>query len=444
MQSNIEAVSCNATLGGVAHSKQQTQPAAEVLLARKNCLARLFAGGLLIGGSLLCGAQPALAQAKVSDDVVKIGVLTDMSGAYSDFTGSGAVIAAQMAIADFSKNGTVLGKKIEIISADHQNKADVGAERARVWFDREKVDVIVELVTTNVALAVMDIAEQKNKIALVSGAASLPITNERCNANTVHWVYDSYGLASGTAKAVVQSGKKNWYFIAADYAAGAAMTKDASQIVTANGGKVVGVAKHPFPNADFSSYLLSAQASKADVIALANGGQDTITAIKQAAEFGITASKQTLVPIVLFINDVHALGLPTAQGLTLTEGFYWNRDAGTRAWSKRFFEKAKKMPSMAHAGVYSSVLNYLKSVDKAGTDDTATVMKQLKSTEINDGLFKGRIRVDGKFAHDMLLLEVKKPSESKEPWDYYNVKQVISANDAALPLEQSKCKLVQR
>ncbi|HJW02168.1 MAG TPA: ABC transporter substrate-binding protein [Azospira sp.] len=389
-------------------------------------------------------AGNAVAEPKVSDDVIKVGVLTDMSGTYSDFTGQGAVIAAQMAVADYAKNGTVLGKKVEVVSADHQNKADIGAERARSWFDRDKVDVIVELVSTNVALAVMDVAEQKNKLALVSGSASLPITNERCNPNTVHWVYDSYGLASGTAKAVVQSGKKNWYFISADYAAGAAMTKDASQVVTSNGGKVVGVAKHPFPNADFSSFLLSAQASKADVIALANGGQDTITAIKQAAEFGITGSKQTLVPIVLFINDVHALGLKTAQGLTLTEGFYWNRDDKTRAWSRRFFEKAKKMPSMAHAGVYSSVTNYLKAVEKAGTDDTATVMKTLKSTEIDDGLFKGQIRADGKFAHDMLLLEVKKPSESKEPWDYYHVKAVIPAADAALPLAQSKCKLVQR
>ncbi|OWW23021.1 ABC transporter substrate-binding protein [Noviherbaspirillum denitrificans] len=387
---------------------------------------------------------PALAQQKISDDVVKIGVLTDMSGTYSDFTGAGAVIAAKMAVEDFAKTGKILGKPIEVVSADHQNKADIAAQRALSWYDRDGVDVIVELVSTHVALSVMNVAEQKNKIALVSGAASLPITNERCNANTVHWVYDSYGLASGTAKAVVESGKKNWYFIAADYAAGVAMTKDASQVVTSNGGKVVGVAKHPFPNPDFSSFLVSAQSSKADVIALANGGQDTMTAIKQAAEFGIAGSGQTLVPIVLFINDVHALGLKTAQGLTLTEGFYWNRDEKTRAWSRRFFERAKKMPSMAHAGVYSSVLNYLKAVEKSGTDDTATVMKTLKSTEINDGLFKGTIRADGKFAHDMLLLEVKKPSESKEPWDYYHVRKIIPAADASLPLSESKCKLVQR
>lgn len=397
----------------------------------------VMAGAVMVAGS-------ALAQQKISDEVVKIGVLTDMSGAYSDFTGSAAVIAAQMAVEDFARNGQVAGRKIEIVSADHQNKADVGAERARNWFDRDKVDVIVELVTTNVALAVMDVAEQKNRLALVSGSASQSITNERCNANTAHWVYDSYGLASGTARAVMNTGRKNWYFIAADYAAGAAMTRDASQVITAGGGKVVGVSKHPFPNPDFSSFLLTAQASKADVIALANGGQDTITAIKQAAEFGITGSKQSLVPIVLFINDVHALGLKTAQGLTLTEGFYWNRDAKTRAWSRRFFERAKKMPSMAHAGVYSSVLNYLKAVDKTGSDDAATVMKQLKSVDIDDGLFKGRVRADGKFAHDMLLLEVKKPAESTESWDYYHVRGVIAADDAAMPLVQSKCKLVQR
>ncbi|THF59322.1 ABC transporter substrate-binding protein [Pseudothauera rhizosphaerae] len=386
----------------------------------------------------------AAAQAAITDDVVKIGVLTDMSGTYADFTGQGAVIAARMAIQDFSGDRTVLGKKIELVSADHQNKADVGAERARSWIDRDKVDVITELVTTNVALAVMDVVAQKGKVALISGSASLPITNERCNANTVHWVYDSYGLAAGTAKAVVGSGKKNWYFIAADYAAGAAMMDGAAKVVVASGGKVVGSSKHPFPSSDFSSFLLSAQASKADVIALANGGQDTITAIKQAAEFGIIGSAQTLVPIVLFINDVHALGLQTAQGLTLTEGFYWNRDDKTRAWSRRFYEHAGTMPSMAHAGVYSSVLNYLRAVEKTGSDEAGAVMQYLKSTPIDDGLFKGEIRADGKFAHEMLLLEVKKPAESAEQWDYYHVRAVIPAADSALPLAQSKCPLVRQ
>jgi branched-chain amino acid transport system substrate-binding protein len=405
-------------------------------------LAVLRTASALAAACLIAG--PALAQSKISDDVVKIGVLTDMSGPYSDFTGNGAVLAAQMAVADFSANGLVLGKKIEIVSADHQNKADIASEKARSWFDRDKVDAIVELVSTNVALAVMDIAEQKNKIALVTGSASLPITNERCNANTVHWVFDTYALSTGTPRAVLKTGKKNWYFIAADYAFGAAMVKDASEVITAQGGKVVGIVKHPFPGTDFSSYLLSAQASKADVIALANAGQDAITSVKQAAEFGITGSRQTVVPMVMFINDVHALGLKTAQGLTLTEGFYWDRDDKTRAWSRRFFEKAKKMPSMVHAGVYSAVTNYLKGVAKTGTDDTATVMKYLKSTEINDGLFKGNIRADGKFSHDMLLLEVKKPSEATQPWDYYHVRAIIPAEEASLPLAQSKCKLVSR
>ncbi|HYD70825.1 ABC transporter substrate-binding protein [Azospirillum sp.] len=405
--------------------------------------AALF-GATACGLAMLAAPATAAAAQTLSDDVVKIGVLTDMGGVYSDFTGQGAVVAARMAVEDFAKRGGALGKKLEVVSADHQNKADIGAERARYWYERDKVDVIVELVSTNVALAVMEVAEQKNKLALVSGSASLPITNERCNANTVHWVYDTYALSSGTAKSVVASGKPNWYFIAADYAFGAAMVGDASEIIAASGGKVLGVSKHPFPSSDFSSYLLQAQTSKADVIALANGGHDTINSVKQAAEFGIIGSKQTVLPMVMFLNDVHALGLNTAQGLTLTEGFYWNRDDRTRAWSRRFFEQAQKMPSMVHAGVYSSVLNYLEAVERTGTDEAGAVMKHLKSVEIDDGLFKGKIRVDGKFAHEMLLLEVKKPAESKEPWDYYHVKAVIPADDATLPLSKSKCKLVQR
>lgn len=413
----------------------------EPLRPRQPRLRRALAAvALAVSGPL--AATPAAAA--ISDEEIRIGVLTDMSGAYSDFTGRGAVIAAQMAVDDYAKDGKVLGAAVQVVHADHQNKADIGAQRARSWFDRDRVDVITELVTTSVALAVMDVAKEKNRIALVSGSASLPITNERCNANTVHWVYDSYGLAAGTAKAMVAAGKKDWFFIAADYAAGQAMMDGAARIVKESGGRVVGAVRHPFPSPDFSSYLLSAQASGADVIALANGGQDTITAIKQAAEFGITGSKQSLVPIVLFINDVHALGLEAAQGLTLTEGFYWNRDDRTRAWARRFYERAGKMPSMAHAGVYSSVVNYLAAVERTGTDDTDAVMAYLKSTPIDDGLFKGNIRADGKFAHDMLLLEVKTPSESKEPWDYYHVRAVIPAEDAALPLSQSQCPLVRQ
>lgn len=387
---------------------------------------------------------PAAYAQKISDDVVKIGVLTDLSGAYSDLAGQGSVIAAKMAIADFAADGKVLGKPIEILSADHQNKADIAANRAREWYDKDKVDVIVDLVSSNTALAVMEVAEQKNKITLVSGAASLPITNEKCTANNVHWVYDTYALSSGTAKAVVKSGRKNWYFITADYAFGTALEKDASEVVKANGGAVIGTSRHPFPGSDFSSYLLKAQASKADVIALANAGQDTINTVKQASEFGIMGSKQIVVPLLMFITDVHSLGLKTAQGMMLTEAFYWNQNDTTRAWSKRFFAQHKRMPTMVHAGVYSSVLNYLKAVKAASTDDTAAVMAQLKLMPIDDGLFKGKIRADGKFSHDMLLLEVKKPAESTTPWDYYNVKASIPASEATQPIELSRCKLVKK
>lgn len=389
------------------------------------------------------GSNPIFAQStpKISGDVVKIGVLTDLSSTYSDLAGPGSVIAAKMAVADFSKDGTVLGKKIEVISADHQNKADIAANKAREWYDKDNVDVIVDLVSTNTALAVMEVAEQKNKMTLISGAGSTTITNEKCTPVNVHWTYDTYGLSSGTAKAVVKQGKKNWYFITADYAFGAALENDASNVVKSSGGKVVGVSKHPFPNSDFSSYLLKAQASGADVVALANAGQDTINAVKQASEFGIN-QKQTVVPLLMFISDIHSLGLNAAQGMYLTEGFYWDKDDKTRAFSRRFFEQHKRMPTMVQAGVYSAVLNYLKSVQKAGTDDTQAVMKVLKSTPIDDGLFKGKIRADGKFEHDMYLLEVKKPSEAKSPWDYYNVRAVIPAADASLPLALSKCKLI--
>ena len=329
-----------------------------------------------------------------------------------------------------------------MISADHQLKADIAANKAREWYDKEKVDVITELVSTNAALAAMEVAEQKNKITLVSGAASLPITNEKCTAVNVHWTYDTYVLSNGTAKAVVKTGKKNWFFITADYAFGAALERDATSVITANGGKVVGSVKHPFPNSDFSSFLLKAQASKAEVIGLANAGTDTINAVKQAAEFGIAGSKQTIVPLLMFISDVHSLGTKAAQGMYLTEAFYWNKDDKTRAFAKRFFGLHKKMPTSVQAGTYSSVLNYLKAVQAAGTDDTAAVMKQLKSMTIDDGLFKGKIRADGKFEHDMLLVEVKKPDDVKTPWDYYNVKAVIPAAEATQPLSQSKCKLV--
>lgn len=389
--------------------------------------------------SLALGAQAQ----KVTDDVVKIGVLTDLSGTYSDLAGQGSVIAARMAIEDFSKDKTVLGKKIELISADHQNKADIAANKAREWFDTNKVDVIVDLVTTSTALAAMEVGEQKNKITLVSGAGASVITNAKCSPNNVHWAYDTYGLSAGTGSAMVKAGKKTWFFVTADYAFGHSLESDTAAVVQATGGKVLGGVRHPFPGNDFSSYLLKAQASGAQVIGLANAGQDTINSIKQAAEFGIS-QKQSLAPLLMFITDVHSLGLKTAQGLTLTEGFYWDLNDKTRAWSKRFFLQHKRMPTMVHAGVYSSVLNYLKAVEAAKTDDTGAVMAKLKSTPIDDGLFKGNIRVDGKFEHDMYLLEVKKPSESTTPWDYYHVRAVIPAKEATLPLSKSVCKLVKK
>jgi len=384
------------------------------------------------------------AQAQVSDNVVKIGVLTDLSNIYSDVAGQGSVIAARMAVEDFAKDGMVLGKKIEIISADHQNKADIAANIAREWFDKDKVDTIVDLVSTNTALAAMEVAEQKNKITLVSGAASLPITNEKCTAGTVHWAYDTYALSVGTAQSLVKQGKKSWFFLTADYAFGAALERDATAVVKANGGSVVGSVKHPFPNSDFSSFLLKAQGSKADVIALANAGADTINSVKQAAEFGIMGGKQSVVPLLIFISDIHSLGLKTTQGMFVTEGFYWDQNDKTRAWSKRFFEKHKRMPTMVHAGVYSSVLNYLKAIQAAKSDDTAKVMAKLKSTPIDDGLFKGTILANGKFKHDMVQAQVKSPAESKSPWDYYKNVTVIPADIATQPIAQSTCKLLKK
>jgi len=383
-------------------------------------------------------ASSAFAQ-KISDDVVKIGVLTDMSGTYSDLAGKGSVVAAEMAIEDFSKAKTILGKKIELVSADHQNKADITANKAREWFDKEKVDVIVDLVTTSAGLAAMEIGEQKNKITLNSGSASLDITRSKCTANNIHWVYDTYNLGKAR-EALVKGGKKTWFFVTADYAFGHNLERDTAAIVKSNGGTVVGSVRHPFPSADLSSFLLQAQASKAQVIGLANAGQDTINAVKQAAEFGIS-EKQTIVPLLTFLSDVHSLGLKAAQGLSVAESFYWDLNDKTRAWSKRFFDRHKRMPTMVHAGVYSSVMNYLKAIEATKTDDTKAVMDKLKSTPIDDGLFKGNIQVNGKFAHDFYVFEVKKPSESKGPWDYYKLVATIPAAEATAPLDKS-CKLV--
>nr|MBL8456679.1 ABC transporter substrate-binding protein [Zoogloeaceae bacterium] len=381
------------------------------------------------------------AHAQISGDTVKIGVLTDMSGTYSDVAGPGAVLATQMAIEDFIAEAKP-AFKVEMVSADHQNKADIASNKAREWFEREGVDTATELVTTSTALAVMKIAKEMNRVALMSGPASTPITNEQCNDVTVHYTYDTYALANGTARAVTQQGGKNWFFLTADYAFGQALEKDSSAVVVANGGKVLGSVRHPFPASDFSSFLLQAQASGAQIIGLANAGADTTNAIRQAAEFGITP-KQQLAGLLMFISDVHSLGLKNAQTMYLTTGFYWDFDDDTRAWSKRFFEKHKRMPTMVQAGQYSSVLHYLRAVNAIGSDEAGKVMAQMKSTPINDFFAKnGRIREDGRMVHDMYLAQVKTPEESKYPWDYYHIRATIPAEEAFQPLSESRCPLI--
>ena len=397
--------------------------------------------------TLACAAAFAMlsgaASAQISGNTVKIGVLTDMSGTYSDLAGAGAVLATQMAIEDFIAEAKP-AFKVEMVSADHQNKADIASNKAREWFEREGVDTATELVTTSTALAVMKIAKEMNRVALMSGPASTPITNEQCNDVTVHYTYDTYALANGTAKAVTQQGGNTWFFLTADYAFGQALEKDSSAVVTANGGKVLGSVRHPFPASDFSSFLLQAQASGAKIIGLANAGADTTNAIKQAAEFGVTPT-QSLAGLLMFITDVHALGLKPTQSMYLTTGFYWDRNDETRAWSKRFFEKQKKMPTMVQAGQYSSVYHYLSAVKAGDSDDAATVMANMKKLPINDFFAKnGSIRDDGRMVHDMYLVQVKKPADSKYAWDYYSVKATIPAADAFQPLSQSRCPLVKK
>jgi len=407
------------------------------MLERK-LLGRLASGALI---SLCVGAASAQ-QGKISDGLVKIGVLTDMSGLYSDLGGKGSAIAAQMAVDDFG--GKVLGAPIQVISADHQNKADVGAGKAREWFEAEKVDMITDLLNSGVGIAVAKVAEQQKRIAINVGAATTRLTNEDCTPYSIHYAYDTYALANGTGKAIVKQGGDSWFFLTADYAFGHSLEKDTADVVKANGGKVLGQVRHPLNASDFSSFLLQAQSSKAKIVGLANAGGDTINSIKAANEFGITKN-QSLAGLLVFITDVHSLGLQTAQGMLFTEGFYWDFDDETRKFGKRFFDKAKKMPSMIHAGVYSATMNYLKAIQAAGTDDADAVMAKLKSTPINDFFAKnGKIRVDGRMVHDMYLVQVKKPSESKYPWDYYIVKATIPAEEAFQPLSKSTCRLVKK
>ena len=376
----------------------------------------------------------------ISGDVVKVGVLTDMSGLYSDLGGQGSVEAAKMAVADFG--GKVLGKNIEIIGADHQNKADVGAQKAREWFDQQGVDMITDALNSAVGIAVTKVAGEKKRILIDVGAASTRLTNEDCNAYTVHYAYDTYALANGTGNAIVKQGGKSWFFLTADYAFGHSLEKDTADVVKAGGGTVAGTVRHPLNASDFSSFLLQAQSSKAQIVGLANAGGDTINSIKAANEFGITKN-QKLAGLLVFITDIHSLGLATTQGMYLTDGWYWDKDEETRKFGRRFFEKMKKMPTMIHAGVYSATLTYLKAIQAAGTDNADAVMAQMKKAKINDVFAKnGYVRADGRMVHDMYLMEVKKPADSKYPWDYYNVKATIPAEQAFQPLALSRCPMI--
>ena len=382
------------------------------------------------------------ASAEISGEVVKIGVLADMAGVYADISGAGSVAAAEMAIEDFGP--TVAGVPIEIIAADHQNKADIAATRAREWFESDGVDVIVDLVNSSTALAVQEVGRQMNHLTIVSGAATSRLTNEECSPVGLHWSYDTYSLAVGTAKAVVEEGGDSWYFLTVDYAFGHSLEEDSRRVVEENGGTVVGAIRHPFPTTDFSSFLLQAQASGATIIGLANAGQDTITSIKQAKEFGITEMGQQLAGLLVFITDAHALGPEIAQGLLLTMAFYWDYDEATRAWSDRFFERTGQRPTMNHAGIYSSTLHYLKAVEAAGSDDAPTVVAKLKEMPIEDFFARNAyLRDDGRLVHDMYLARVKAPEESTDPWDLYNIIRVIPGEEAFRPLSESACPLVQ-
>jgi len=401
---------------------------------------RRLSRGALASVFALSLAASALAQDKPP---LKLGLILDMSGPYADITGPGSVTAGKMAAEDFG--GEVLGRKIEVLSADHFNKADVAGTTAREWFDNQGVEAIMDVAASATALAANEIAKARNKILLLSGPGAVRITNEACGPYTVHWAYDTYSLAKGTATAAVKAGGDTWFFITADYAFGHDLEKDASHFVEANGGKVLGRARHPLNTPDFSSFLLQAQTSGAKVVGLANAGADMITAVKQSSEFGLTKSGQKLAVLLGYISDVESLGLPAAKGLLLTEPFYWDRTPETRAWSQRFFDKFKRMPTAAQASVYSSMTHYLKAVKQAGSTDSAAVMKIMKDTPIKDFFAdNGVIREDGRMVHDMYLFQVKAPEESKGKWDDYKLVATIPGKDAFLPLTESKCPLVKK
>ncbi len=399
---------------------------------------------IALAASAACGLTVAAtaAHAQVSGDVVRIGIITDMSGLYADIDGAGGVEAIKMAVADMK--GMAAGKKVEVIFADHQNKADVAASKAREWFDTQGVDMLVGGTNSGANLAMAKVAAEKKKTFISIGAASARLTNEDCTPYTIHYAYDTVALANGTGNAVVKSGGKTWYFLTADYAFGASLQNDTSAVVTKAGGQIVGSVKHPLSASDFSSFLLQAQSSKAQILGLANAGGDTINSIKAANEFGITKTMK-LAGLLMFINDIHALGLKATEGMYLTDGWYWNQSPESRAWSRRFFEKMKRMPSMIQAGDYSAAMHYLKAVEATKTDDADKVIAQMKATPVNDMFAKGgKIGPDGRHRYDMYLMQVKAPSASTEPWDYYNVIQKIPGDDAYTKLADSKCPLVKK
>ncbi|KJC38744.1 ABC transporter substrate-binding protein [Bradyrhizobium sp. LTSP857] len=402
-------------------------------------LLRGIAAAFCLGSFAVAGH----AAAQVSDDVVKIGVLTDMSGQYSDLNGPGSLLAAQMAAADFG--GKVLGKPIEIIGADHQQKADIGIGIARRWIENEKVDAISDVTNSAIALAVQQLTRETNRVALFSSPGTTDLTGKQCSPTGFQWVYDNYSNAVGPMKALIDKGNDTFFIITADFAFGHSLEKIASEAIKANGGKVLGSVRHPFGANDLSAFLLPAQASKAKVIVLATAGKDMTTAIKQANEFGIIAGGQAVSAPVVFITDVHALGLSTAQGISFIEGFYWDQNDETRAFAKSFFEVRKAMPTAPQAGVYSSIRHYLKAIQAAGTDEAKAVAAKMRELPVDDFFAKGgKVREDGRMVHDMLLVQVKKPSESKQPWDYYNVVATVPGEQAFQSLAQSECPLVKK
>jgi branched-chain amino acid transport system substrate-binding protein len=395
-----------------------------------------------LAGLAVTFALTTAAFAQISGDAIRIGVLTDMNGNLSALSGKGSVIAAQMAAEDFG--GQVAGKKIEILSADHQNKPDIGSQIANKWFDVDGVDMIVDAPNSAVALAVQGIAREKNRVFIASAGGTAALTGKACSPTGIHWTWDTYAAAASTGRAIVEDGGKSWFFLTADYAFGHAMEADVQRIVKETGGKVAGGVRHPTNISDFSSFLLQAQTSGADVIALANGGSDTSNSIKQAQEFGLT-KKMKMAALAIFITDVHAIGPQQAQGLLLTTAFYWDRTPESRAWSKRFFDKHGAMPTMSQAGVYSAVMHYLKAIADAKTDEALPVVAKMKQAPINDMFATGgKIRDDGRMVHDMYLVQVKAPADVKGPWDYYKVLRTVKGDDAFRPLSESDCPLIKK